>query len=226
MKPIDDDQGLPLAQPVLDTLLAGINAGKYQPGQRIIATDLCEQLGVSLAPVREALHVLAGQNVVELHRNRGAVLCPLSHQDIIDFWTVIAAPISLSVRLAAGKIHKADNAERVIKNMQQIAERARQATLFDSYIKVNEYHYLLNEISENPFLESLFNRYFIAYWERFLANALQDNYDVEEYIHNYQRLTDSILCGDAQTAESAWNYHVGWTTAVLCRQAQEKASTE
>ena len=205
----------PLAQRVLDVLLEGINSGEIRPSERIVASRLCDQLGLSLAPVREALHVLAGQGVVELTRNRGARLRPMSHQDVLDFWPVIAAPAAVGIRLATANIGKHDNVERVMSELSKIKYSAEHATPFAFYASTNEYHYVLNEISENPFLGTLVNRYLVAYWERFLADWLPMRDFAQDYVSNYLRLTDAIVAGDAHSAESVWNYHVEWSIAIL-----------
>ena len=211
----DVGEETPLVQLVLDELLRGITSGDYGPGDRIVASGLCERLGLSLAPVREALHVLAGQGVVELHKNRGAVLRPMSPQDVIDFWPIVAAPASLAIRLAIQKIDLADNAARVEAEMALVIENANKATAFDFYVSTNEYHLTLNEIADNPFLGSLFNIYLIAYWEKFLADELPMRDFSGDYIRNYQRLTDAILTGDSRGAEAIWWYHVDWSIAIL-----------
>ena len=45
---------------VLQFIIDGLATGRYEPGQRLNAASLCKELGLRKAPVREALHVLAG----------------------------------------------------------------------------------------------------------------------------------------------------------------------
>ena len=58
---------------------------EYAPGQMIIAHDLMSELGVSKAPVREGIHVLVGEGVMELLPNRSARIRRLSAADLRDF---------------------------------------------------------------------------------------------------------------------------------------------
>jgi len=51
---------------VLQTIIEGLLEGRYQPGERVVARQLAEQLGVSIVPVREAIHILAGEGVIDL----------------------------------------------------------------------------------------------------------------------------------------------------------------
>ncbi|MFP5455028.1 MAG: GntR family transcriptional regulator, partial [Alphaproteobacteria bacterium] len=50
----DDENGVSLVSHVVDSIVDGVMAGRYAPGQRLIAADLAEEYNVSRAPVREA----------------------------------------------------------------------------------------------------------------------------------------------------------------------------
>jgi DNA-binding GntR family transcriptional regulator len=55
-----------LADQVKDRLLQDILTGRYPPDSRIIETRVARELGVSQAPVREALRGLEATGVVEI----------------------------------------------------------------------------------------------------------------------------------------------------------------
>ena len=52
---------------VLQTVIEGLLEGRYKPGERVVARQLAEELGVSIVPVREAIHILAGEGVIDLN---------------------------------------------------------------------------------------------------------------------------------------------------------------
>ena len=54
-----------------------IVAGELPEGSRIVERELCDQLGVSRTPLREAFKVLAVEGLVEILPNRGAVVSRL-----------------------------------------------------------------------------------------------------------------------------------------------------
>jgi DNA-binding GntR family transcriptional regulator len=99
---VDDRTAISLVSQLVESIVDGVMAGQYVQGQRLIAADLAEQFGVSRAPVREALHVLAGEGVVELLPNRGARIRRLSILDRLDFLEFTEALLVLGVRLATG----------------------------------------------------------------------------------------------------------------------------
>ncbi|MCQ0988759.1 GntR family transcriptional regulator [Jiella marina] len=62
---------------VIDDLRGIITRGELAEGKRVPEAALCERLGVSRTPLREALKVLAAEGFVELRPNRGAVVVPI-----------------------------------------------------------------------------------------------------------------------------------------------------
>jgi DNA-binding GntR family transcriptional regulator len=59
-------------------------------GARIHEGQLCQQLGISRTPLREALKVLASEGLVDLVPGRGAIACRLTPKDARDMLDVLA----------------------------------------------------------------------------------------------------------------------------------------
>ncbi|WP_419999074.1 FadR/GntR family transcriptional regulator [Streptomyces boninensis] len=61
-----------------------IATGRLGPGERIPPeSDLCEELGVSRGPLREAVRMLAALGVVEPRHGSGTYVCQLRPEDVI-----------------------------------------------------------------------------------------------------------------------------------------------
>jgi len=71
-----------MATRVAERLKSGILRGEYVPGQPLREIELCTTLGTSRVPVREALHLLAGEGLVELRPNRGAFVTSPSKNEL------------------------------------------------------------------------------------------------------------------------------------------------
>ena len=78
-----------------------LQTGALSPGQRIVTSELAQELGLSRGPVREALHILAGEGVVELLPNKGARIRPIGKKDILDVLTLLSALGGLAIYLGA-----------------------------------------------------------------------------------------------------------------------------
>ena len=49
----------------------------------------------------------------------------------------------------------------------------------------------------------------------FLAERLPYDKFRKDYIHNYDRIIESLLRGDKAAAVAAWEYHVRWSVAIM-----------
>ena len=63
-----------------------ILSGSLQPGAKIVEEQLCADLGISRAPLREALRELAQQGLVEQLPRRGSRVSEWSSQDILQLF--------------------------------------------------------------------------------------------------------------------------------------------
>ena len=69
-----------LADQVYEHLEADILMGKYQRGEVLTELKLCETLGVSRTPVREALRRLADEHIIE-EGTRGCIVLGISKEN-------------------------------------------------------------------------------------------------------------------------------------------------
>lgn len=74
--------------------------GNIPDGGRVPERQLCEMLGISRTPLREALKVLAAEGLIDLLPNRGARVRQLSRRDLEELFDVMAGLESLAGRLA------------------------------------------------------------------------------------------------------------------------------
>jgi DNA-binding GntR family transcriptional regulator len=78
------------AQHALDELRRAIVAGRYRPGQRVGQEEIADRLGVSLAPVREALRALEQEGQVVYRPRRGYFITELHAADLQEIYALRA----------------------------------------------------------------------------------------------------------------------------------------
>ena len=101
----------PLHEEVVDQLRDRIVQGDLTPGARLNERVLCEQLGISRTPLREAIKVLATEGLVELLPNRGAIVTALKAETMADTLAVMGSLESLAGELACANASEGDLAE-------------------------------------------------------------------------------------------------------------------
>lgn len=76
-----------LAEQVFDRLENDILIGKYQRGEILTELKLVTDLGVSRTPVREALHRLEQEHVIEI-TSKGILILGVTEQDLEDIFAI------------------------------------------------------------------------------------------------------------------------------------------
>ena len=96
---------------ILTRLRDHIVEGNIPDGGRVPERQLCEMLGISRTPLREALKVLASEGLIELLPNRGARVRQMSERELAELFDVVGGLESLAGRLACENITDAEIAE-------------------------------------------------------------------------------------------------------------------
>jgi DNA-binding GntR family transcriptional regulator len=103
---------------VLDRIVSGV----YAPGSRLVETRIADELGVSQAPVREALRDLEQLSCVVHEPFRGCSVRELSVADLLEAYPVRAALEGLAARLAATRV-----GEQELACLAELVEAMRAA---------------------------------------------------------------------------------------------------
>ncbi len=97
-----------LSQQIVVELKRRILEGELHTGQRIWAADLVEEMGVSMAPVKDALIVLQGDGLIVNVPRRGAIVREFSLKEVVDLYDVRAMVECEAIRRGfdGGKINR------------------------------------------------------------------------------------------------------------------------
>jgi len=89
---------------VREALRAAILDGTFGSGERLLQTELAEQLAVSTTPVREALRDLASEGLVVFDPHRGAIVRSLDIGDVREVYELRMTLEPLMVRRVADRL--------------------------------------------------------------------------------------------------------------------------
>ncbi|GAB2955999.1 GntR family transcriptional regulator [Nonomuraea fastidiosa] len=96
MKPV---VRVPLREQIRTSIVEGLINGRWAPGDRIVERRLAAELGVSQAPVREALRELETLRLIETSPNKGAQVRGFTEADLREVYQVRAGLEETAVRL-------------------------------------------------------------------------------------------------------------------------------
>jgi DNA-binding GntR family transcriptional regulator len=94
-------------QHALQWLRRAIVAGELKPGQRVLQEDVAERLGVSIAPVREALRALEQEGQVTYQPRRGYLVTELRIEDLAEIYELRQILEERAVRRALPRLDDA-----------------------------------------------------------------------------------------------------------------------
>lgn len=114
--PVILDGYKPLRDIVFESLREAIMGGALKPGERLMETQLAEELGVSRTPVREAIRKLELEKFVVMIPRKGAYVAGVSLKDISEVFEIRSALEGLAANLAAERItdDELEQMERVL----------------------------------------------------------------------------------------------------------------
>lgn len=142
-----------LHQGVAERLRAVILEGELPPGARIPELEMCRRLGVSRTPLREALKVLAAEQLVRLLPSRGAVVATVTAQEVADTFVVLETLERLAGSLASVEAIAAclPGIRRLQARMVEYHAAGRRT----GYFQTNQgIHQRLVELAGNPVLSA------------------------------------------------------------------------
>jgi DNA-binding GntR family transcriptional regulator len=142
---------LPVHLDLVSRLRDAIIEGEFAEGSHLSERLLCERLGVSRSPLREALKTVAAEGLIELLPNRGARVVQLSIEQLRDTYSVVAI-----LEIAAGRLACERATDMQIAELGELHFRMTKFRLqgsFREYFKTNLLiHEKIVEAAGNPVL--------------------------------------------------------------------------
>ena len=196
----------PLHEEVADRLRVLLTEGSLVPGSRLNERVLCERLRVSRTPLREAFKVLAGEGLVALLPNRGAMVIELSRADIEHTFELMAALEALSGELAARRVTDAEIAEMRALHFEMLAAHARRD--LPAYYRVNlAIHRLINAAARNPVLADTYRNVNARIQSlRFKSNLDRDKWDAA--VREHAEMVEALSARDGARLAAVLRRHL------------------
>jgi DNA-binding GntR family transcriptional regulator len=153
-KPLEPIRHNTLQQQVYRRIRESLADGQFKPGEILTIRDLAAQLGTSVMPVREALHKLTVEQILDLTPNRSVrvpTVTPEKFAEICDARMIIEGNLA---RLAAQRADEADLARIEAANREFASARvARDPMLLLQ--KNREFHFAIYEAAHQPTLMNM-----------------------------------------------------------------------
>jgi len=195
-----------LSDQVKAALLDDILSGKYQPGDRIVESQIAKSMGISQSPVREALRDLVAMRFVEVEPHKGARVRKIDQREIMQIYPVRASLEELAGRLATDKlIDELNDLEKAVEKMTRAFKNgdARKMAHWDVH-----FHRTIIEASGNDILIESWNALMIeARTFVTLSNLIKHRPDLN-LADWHDPIIDALREGDAANCGAVMRKHV------------------
>ena len=205
-KQFEEICNVPLRQKIVAVLREAILSGELKPGEALIETTLAAQLGVSRAPLREALRSLSKDGLIETVAYRGTTVKTLSRKDIEEIYSLRGLHESFAIEriIERNDPKDLDKLNEICKNMQKAA-RAKD------FKKLNQeddsFHRQLILLAEHDMLTSIWDQLALRVRQLMsLRNKLNRN--LMEIALNHPPIVEAIANKDPGGASALIQKHV------------------
>ena len=135
----------PVRERTYNNLKSDVLAGRFNPGERLTEEHLAKKMGVSRTPVREALHKLASEGLVQPLESRGFSVARDSSEEMEDLFDIRAALEGYAIRLICECITR--ESFDTLENLIGKAENALNRKQLDEIFKYNtRFHDILHGV--------------------------------------------------------------------------------
>ena len=191
---------------VADVLRDRITFGALAPGLRLNERVLCEELGVSRTPLREALKTLASEGLVELLPNRGARVMPMTLEDTAQTFEVLRALEGLAGELAGARAG-ADDVAR-LRGLHERMRECYQRGDRERYFELNQaIHAAILQLSGNAVLAALHGKLNLRMRRaRYSANVSQTRWD--RAMQEHELILEALQAGNGKRLRSLLEEHL------------------
>jgi len=195
-----------IREKVYDYLREGVLNGKIKAGDRLVESDLADRIGTSRTPVREALHTLEREGLVESLHRVGYVVCPISELEVSELCEIRLALEALALRWALSK-DPVGLVKAMRENLSRCEQRIAEGDL-KAFIELDaQFHEIISGIADSSRLMEMTNsirRYMLRY--RIQSIYTEDN--VHRAIAGHQAVLKAIEEGDKRAAQRALRAHI------------------
>jgi len=198
---------------IADMLRDMIMTGKLKEGDKVNEGKLCETMGISKTPMREALRVLSVEGLIRLVPNRGAFVTKPEFEEIAEMFDVMSLLEGFCACRACERMTPRNFAhlEKLHAKLEESFERHDQ----EEYIRINnQYHSFVQEIAGNRTLNQIVDglrKKILLY--RFQSLNLPDRF--ASSIREHRDLLEAFRQRDDSRADALMREHLKNQTLAL-----------
>ncbi|MGE3269622.1 MAG: GntR family transcriptional regulator [Chloroflexota bacterium] len=198
-----------LSRRIVDQLKRVIIAGELRPGDRVLETELAEQLGVSRGPVREAFRQLEQEGLLVSYPHRGTFVATVPEDEIEEVYALRAHLEAYAARRVVVE-HRDEALAALGELFEQMLVAAQEKDLAGLADIDLQFHDTLLELSGYQGLHRIWRSMDGLVRARTYATlALPGRDELIDYTAGSHRpIVEAIRSGDPDAVDAAVKHHI------------------
>ncbi|MBG0853815.1 GntR family transcriptional regulator [Streptomyces spinoverrucosus] len=198
----------PAADRVYTHVKQGVLDRRYEGGTLLTEGELADAVGVSRTPVREALLRLEVEGLIKLYPKKGALVLPVSAQEIAD----VVETRLLVEEHAARKAVPAPSGliERLEALLEQQKEQAAAGDLAAAAVTDRCFHAEIVRSGGNEILSRLYDQLRDRQLRMGVAVMHSHPDRIAKTLAEHQEILDALRSGNPDAAVDVVHRHIGW----------------
>lgn len=198
--------------------------GELPPGSRVPERAICERLGLSRTPLREALKILAFEGLLTIEPNRGAVVTQLTLDDVEVTLQVLVGLEGMAAELACARITDEEIDAIARLHARMLGHHAGGALL--DYFHANQaIHQAMVDAAANPVLSRIYRAESGRIWRyRYAGNLEHPRWD--RAVREHEQILEALRLRDGALLRELLRTHMTGGWQVVKRMLSEELSHE
>jgi DNA-binding GntR family transcriptional regulator len=214
------DGSLPKAVQVYTLLRRAIVEMAMPPGSTVNERQICEQLGISRTPLREALLRLQEENLIKIVPNSATYVCRIDLETVFEGQLVREALEMKVIRLAAARM-SAEAERKLDVNMYQQKQLAGALDYEGFYAMDEEFHALLCDIGASPRIWRIIHSA-KAQLDRVRRLAMPMPSHLDIVLSEHEAVVAGLKLRDPDRAAAAMEVHLGQVSDTIRQLIAER----
>jgi DNA-binding GntR family transcriptional regulator len=191
---------------IYQQLREAIITGKLKGRKRLVESELSKLFGVSRAPIREALYMLAVENFVDLVPYRGAIVSSITSKGVREHFEIKAMFEGFAAYIGAQRFGKKE-----LEDIESVHDKMKRQVEKSQIDKIRESNYAFHK----KIIKHVNNERLSQYYDNLSENirrygtiGLSDNIDVwNTTVEEHGKIFEAIKMGEGSLAEQLSREH-------------------
>lgn len=213
-----------IRQRVYEHLREAILTSEIAPRQRLVEADLAARIGVSRTPVREALHTLEREGLINGRPGVGYVVRPVSRTELWELSEIRLVLEGLALDWALAK--QPDKLAKALGGNVRRCEEALARGEVKFFVDLDgDFHEIIASLAESERLSEMSGS-IRRYMFRYRIDSIYTEENVRLSVAGHRAIHEAVAKGDPEAAQEALKAHIHRSRQAILEYAFQKQETD